>query len=212
MAEKGKKLIIFDFDGVLADSMGLVLEFFNMINEKYGLKKAESQKDISDLFHKNVYEGLIDAGLDESKSADFLDDMKKLTLKYKGSLNPFAGIVKSLKKLKQKGYMLAIISSNHSDVIKTFIERNDLNGVFEFIYGAENLTSKIEKINKLSEKVEIDKNKTYYVGDTKGDINEGKEAGVKTVAACWGYHSKDELQSADPDFLVESVEKLNGIF
>lgn len=212
MTQSASKLIIFDFDGVLADSMGLVLEFYNKINWKYGLKKAKSEKDISDLFHKNVFAGLMEAGLDESKSADFLDDMKNLTLEFKEHLKPFQNIVRVLRKLKEKGNMLAIISSNHSEVIKNFAKKNDISEIFEFIYGAENLTSKVEKINALSNKVHINKENTYYVGDTVGDIYEGKKADVSTVAACWGFHTKEELKSADPDYLLESVDELLDIF
>lgn len=212
MNKTEKKLIISDFDGVLADSMGLVLEFYNKINKKYGLKKAESQKDISDLFHKNVFTGLAEAGLDKSKSANFLEDMKNLTLEFKDHLKPFPNVVQVLRKLKEKGNMLAIISSNHSDVIKSFAKKNDISEIFEYIYGAENLTSKVEKINALSDKVHISKENTYYVGDTVGDIYEGKKANVLTVAACWGFHTKEELKSANPDYLLESVEELLDLF
>jgi phosphoglycolate phosphatase len=212
MQKHSKKLIIFDFDGVLADSIGMVLEFYNILADKYGLKKAESEKDISKLFHENVYVGLKKAGLDESRSAEFLEDMKRLTLEFKEKLEPFEGVPETLRKLHEEENTLAIVSSNHSEVIDNFLRQNNLLGIFGAIHGAENLTSKVEKINRLSEKTDISKSDTYYVGDTKGDIKEGKEAGVKTVAACWGYHSKEELQSAGPDFLAETVGELESIF
>jgi phosphoglycolate phosphatase len=212
MQKRDKKLIIFDFDGVLADSIGMVLEFYNILADKYGLKKAESNRDISNLFYDNVYVGLKKAGLDESRSGEFLEDMKKLTLEFKEKLEPFEKVPETLKKLHEEGHMLAIVSSNHSEVIDNFLRQNDLLGIFGAIHGAENLTSKVEKINRLVDEVETGKTDTYYVGDTKGDIKEGNEAGVKTVAACWGYHSKEELQSAGPDFLAETVGELESIF
>lgn len=212
MTKHVKKLIIFDFDGVLADSMGMVLEFYNILADKYDLKRAKSEKDISGLFHENVYVGLKKAGLDESRSAEFLEDMKRLTLEYKEKLEAFEGVPETLKKLHEDSKTLAIISSNHSDVIEMFLKQYGLLNIFYVIYGAENSTSKVEKINRLLGEFEAEKSNTYYVGDTKGDIKEGKEADVKTVAACWGYHTKDELQSTGPDFLVEKVEELESIF
>jgi phosphoglycolate phosphatase len=41
-----------------------------------------------------------------------------------------------------------------------------------------------------------------------GDIKEGRLAGVTTVAVTWGWHSKEKLQAAGPDLLVEEPEGL----
>jgi len=48
----------------------------------------------------------------------------------------------------------------------------------------------------------------YYIGDTTGDIKEGKEAGVKTVGVTWGWHSKALLAASRPDYLFDTPEDL----
>ena len=47
-----------------------------------------------------------------------------------------------------------------------------------------------------------------FVGDTVGDVVEGKRAGVRTVAAAWGYQPEEFLLSARPDALARSLGEL----
>jgi phosphoglycolate phosphatase len=54
----------------------------------------------------------------------------------------------------------------------------------------------------------IDRERTFYIGDTTGDILEAREAGVQTVAVTWGWHSREKLVAVHPDFLVDRPEEL----
>ena len=51
----------------------------------------------------------------------------------------------------------------------------------------------------------------YYVGDTKGDMIEGKKAGAVTVAVTWGWHTADNLAEASPDHTVNTLSALENI-
>ena len=51
----------------------------------------------------------------------------------------------------------------------------------------------------------------YYVGDTSGDIIEGKRAGAMTVAVTWGWHDVEKLEEASPDFIVSSPAELTAL-
>ena len=55
------------------------------------------------------------------------------------------------------------------------------------------------------------KDQTYYVGDTTGDIREAKTAGVRTVAVAWGWHSRERLLAAQPEFVVDKPEDLLAV-
>ena len=47
-----------------------------------------------------------------------------------------------------------------------------------------------------------------YIGDTIGDIIEGKKANIQTIGVTWGWHTKDQLLNSNPDYLAESVQDL----
>ena len=79
---------------------------------------------------------------------------------------------------------------------------------FREILGADFLFSKKEKIDYALEKYGIPGEQTFYIGDTAGDIREARAAGVRSVAVTWGWHSRERLAAAQPDFLVDTPEGL----
>jgi phosphoglycolate phosphatase len=70
------------------------------------------------------------------------------------------------------------------------------------------MLSKKEKILYAIKKYQVAPQDIYYIGDTTGDIKEGKEAGVKTVGVTWGWHSKEKMASAKPDYLFDTPQEL----
>ncbi len=206
--KKNHLLLLFDFDGVIADSMGLVRVFYNKIHKKYNLPYAYTEQDISKLFYKNVYEGLADAGLPTNKARAFLDDMKKMTFENETLYEPFEGIEDVLRTLHNDNHLMGIISSNHTTIIETFLKKHNLASIFNHLHGAEEKTSKVEKIKQSMNSLRFEEKNTYYIGDTVGDIKEGKEAKVHTVGVSWGYHKKEDLQNAKPTFLFTKPAQL----
>ena len=74
------------------------------------------------------------------------------------------------------------------------------------VLGAETDTSKIRKIQKTMRR--FPSLPAYYVGDTKGDMIEGRSAGAKTVAVSWGWHPEEKLREGRPDFMIRSLIEL----
>jgi phosphoglycolate phosphatase len=68
--------------------------------------------------------------------------------------------------------------------------------------------SKEEKILYAIKKYDVAPQDIYYIGDTTGDIKEGKQAGVKTVGITWGWHSKEKMAAAKPDYLFDAPQEL----
>jgi phosphoglycolate phosphatase len=79
---------------------------------------------------------------------------------------------------------------------------------FREIFGADFRFSKKEKIVYALEKYGIPGEQALYVGDTAGDIVEARAAGVRSVAVTWGWHNRERLAAAHPDFLIDTPEGL----
>jgi phosphoglycolate phosphatase len=157
------------------------------------------------LFEDNFYEGIVKKGIDlaafmnASRSIPSEDDRDQMT--------PFAPLLPVLMELK-KDNTLAVISSNVSRVIKDTLSRHGFDGCFRDVLGADFGYSKIDKILHAMNSFQVEKDKTYYIGDTTGDIKEARLAGVKTVAVTWGWHSKEKLETVMPDYLIETGDDL----
>ena len=101
-----------------------------------------------------------------------------------------------------------VISSNASKTIRKMLVHFGFDSYFEEILGVDFLVSKKEKIDHALAKYGIPPERTFYIGDTTGDVVEARAAGVRTVAVTWGWHSRERLAAAHPDFLVEKPEDL----
>jgi len=202
---KDRKLFLFDFDGVLADSLDLYAEAVRRCMERIGTPILKTREDYLALFDGNFYESMAARGVD---LAAFAQAAKEILpgLDY-DAMKPFDGLIPVLDSL-QKDHLLAVISSNGSRTIRRMLERFGFDPYFEEVLGSDFLFSKKEKIDHALAKYGIPPERTFYIGDTTGDIVEARAAGIRTVAVTWGWHSRERLAAAHPDFLVDRPEDL----
>ena len=202
---KEKTLYLFDFDGVLVDSLDLYAEAVARCLLQIGTPIVKNKEDYLELFEGNFYESMAAKGVD---LVAFAGAAKEILpgIDY-NAMKPFAGLIPVLQAL-HKDHLLAVISSNSFRTISRMLERFGFDCFFQGIFGSDFLFSKKDKIAHALSKYGIDRKQTFYIGDTTGDIIEAREAGVRTVAVTWGWHSREKLIAVHPDFLVDKPEDL----
>jgi phosphoglycolate phosphatase len=201
-------LFLFDFDGVLVDSLDLYVETVTRSLERIGMPILQNKEDYLSLFDGNYYESLAERGVDlAAYGAAIREILPRIDY---DAVKPFDGLIPVLAAL-QKDHLLAVISSNGYRAIRTMLDRFGFAPYFEEILGADFRFSKKEKIVYALEKYGIPAERAFYIGDTVGDILEARAAGVRSVAVTWGWHSRYRLAAARPDFLVDTPEELLDI-
>ncbi len=199
---------MFDYDGVIVNSFEIHARNFIAACQDNGFNLVNSHDDLLDLYESNIYEALSKKGL-KIKVIDQI--LKDYAIKQKTELQEvqvFEGMKEAIENLAQKN-KIYIITSNVSEAVVEVLEGHGVRG-FQEVIGAEKEKSKVKKIKNLTFK--YPHLMPFYVGDTKGDVFEGKEAGVKTIGVSWGWHGKSRLMEAIPDYIVESPEELVNIF
>ncbi len=203
-----QRVFIFDYDGVIVDSLDVVYTIFTRNSKTYNLPPNITKDDIRKLFEKNIFQSLRELGLSSYKIYRLSRKFRQMQLEQEGDVPLFPGVEEFFRRLSGDGVTLAIISSNHKLVVLSLLKRHKLNQFFPYIIGSERKAGKSEKINNLVRLLKVDKENVTYVGDTVGDVHEGKESGVVTVAVTWGYHSEEKLRQASPDFVATSLKAL----
>jgi phosphoglycolate phosphatase len=201
-------LFLFDFDGVLADSLDIYADVVARCLERIGMPIVKSKEDYLALFDGNFYESMAARGVDLAAYSKVA--MELIPRIDTNAMKPFPGLIPVLAAL-QKDHLLAVISSNGYRTIETMLVRFGFATYFRDIFGADFRFSKKEKIAVAMEKYGPPPERTFYIGDTAGDIVEARAAGVKSVAVTWGWHSRERLIAAHPDFLVDTPEELLAI-
>ena len=200
-------ILIFDYDGVIVDSSEIFMEKVITVCKKHGSNEVNTKEDFLNLFNGNLYENLIQRGISKEIIPKVISDFK-IGLKEQMKIKLFDGIKEMLEKLS-KNNKIVIITSNVTNVVEESLRLKNID-YFEEVVGADKETSKVKKIEAIKSKFKG--NKYFYIGDTKGDIIEGRKASVKTIAVTWGWHSEDKLKKENPDFIVHSPIELVKLF
>ncbi|MDD5167225.1 MAG: HAD family hydrolase [Syntrophales bacterium] len=202
-----RKLLLFDFDGVLVESLDVYTRAIKWCLEEIGQPIVKTTADYLELFDDNFYEALQKKGIDLAVFGQALTIYRDIMGNDYGNIIPHSFMPPIIDALC-KNHSMSIISSNSAKTIEEIFARHAYKNRFEIILGPEFAYSKKEKILYALDRFQTSPEDTYYIGDTVGDIKEGKLAGVMTVAVTWGWHPKEKLAAADPDYLMDSPEML----
>jgi phosphoglycolate phosphatase len=199
------KLLLFDFDGVIADSLETYEWTVRECLNRIGQPIVKNRADFLELFEGNFYAEIVRRGVDLEAFLKASPGVLAEVDFDRMRLFPF--LLPVLEKLCEEN-VLVIISSSGSRSIRQVLAGNRFNGCFRAVLGSDFMLSKVDKIAHAMESCKIGVERTYYIGDTAGDIREAKQAGVKAVAVTWGWHSRETLAAAEPDFIAEKPEDL----
>lgn len=203
-----EKLILFDFDGVIADSFEVFFREFTSACSEMGFNRLNSREAFLNLFEGNLLFNVIKIGFPPWKLRELFNRFQPRIAKANDSVSAFDGIHEMLRHLSEK-HPVYIISSNLTEAVQRFLLREGINTNIRDILGADVETSKVKKIKRVWKQHPTAT--AYYIGDTSGDVYEGKEAGAITIAVTWGWHEVERLTRAKPHHLVHTPDELEQI-
>lgn len=200
-----RRLLLFDFDGVIADSYEIYREMSRLTFKALSMPHLAGEEAYLDLFEENFYESLTKRGVDLEA---FGKASRTIVPRFDGrEIHLFKNVMPVIEELA-KLHTLVIISSNSRHFITRALEGSDYQSLFADILGSDFMLSKVKKIAYALVTQGVGREEACFIGDTSGDIREAKKAQVKTIAVTWGWHSKERLLKANPDFLIDTPGEL----
>lgn len=200
------KVIIFDFDGTLADTVDILLSITNRLSAEFGFKSA-TKEELAQLSNLNSWQILQYSGISIFKFPLLIRRLKAELHSEVPHIQLFPGIKEVLLELKKRGFQLGIITSNSRENVLGALEKNGLQDTFTFIYSGSTF-GKHKVINKWLRIENIHTEKVVYVGDEIRDINAAKKTGIKVIAVGWGFNSPQALAAQNPNFLIKRPQEL----
>lgn len=209
-----KKLVIFDLDGTLLDTLEDIRECINVVLENNGYKtltKPEVLKCVGYGAKKLVY--LAANNPDDETAEKLFNQYVPLQLKSDNSKTVlYDGLDKVLIELKNRGYKLAIVSNKPDSVTQPVVNQKLGKYGFDFVTGnrPELFNPKPDKscveycLNTLS----IKKEDAVFIGDSEVDVKTFKGAGIDGIGVLWGFRPKKMLEDAGCEIFAENAEQL----
>jgi phosphoglycolate phosphatase len=201
-----RNTILFDFDGTIADSMSAGVEAFNGLARRYGF--LEITEENAGALRANGPRAAIKAlDIPMLKVPLVLRTLRNGVRLALPNLPVMDGIRSAILLLKEKGFRLGIVTSNSEENVRAFLENNRL-AVFDFIQAGTGIFNKATKIKKLLAKEKLKKDEIVFVGDEIRDIEAARKNDLTAVAVTWGLNSREGLEAAEPDFIVDTATEL----
>jgi HAD superfamily hydrolase (TIGR01509 family) len=199
-----KKLIIWDFDGVIVDSRRLALELTQFQYENV-------DEDIHrNLFNGNLFESLDKLTKNNVGEEEHKEYLEKSYWPRKMELVPIKGIDEVLKNLSQD-FIMVINSSSSTIQIGAYLEKYNLSHYFSKIYGNE-IRDKKEKFRLILKDFNVSPENCVLVTDTLGDVLEARVINIPAVVVLWGYQYKKHFDSvSNIEFVEEPINLIEII-
>lgn len=199
------KLLIFDFDGTLADSYPWLESVFNDIATRYRFRRVD-ESEHETLRALDARAILANLGVPRWKLPLIARHVRALK---KGSLNQiglFPGVDSMLHQLVASGITLAIVSSDsEANIRKVLGPTGDL---FAHYACSASLFGKRPKIRKVLREAKVRPYEALCIGDEIRDLEAARAMGVAFAAVTWGFARADALAARSPDMLFNAVEDI----
>lgn len=200
------KIIIFDFDGTIADSFSVLYEIIKQLAGDEGIFEF-SAGQIAKARDLPMREVIFQLKISKWRLPFLARKIQKLFAKRISEVLPIDGIIPVLNVLKKRGYVLGVLSSTHKEILEQFMKNNQVD-VFTFLHSERNVFGKAKILKKILKDYKFKSAEAVYVGDESRDIDAAREVGMRCVSVSWGFNSKKMLKKYKPNYLIDKPEEL----
>lgn len=203
-------MLIFDFDGTIADTFHYLIDIGNRLSEEYHFNPIRAD-EIDALKDKSVRDTIKHLNIPFLKIPMIVAKAKKELHKEIDTVKPIEGLKEILEQIKGLGYKMGILTSNSMKNVMGFLKNNDID-LFDFIHATPKIWSKNRSLLAVIDENRIATDRAIYIGDETRDIVAAQKAGIRCAAVTWGYNSHKSLAALRPDFLVHEPQELFRLF
>lgn len=179
------KLVLFDFDGTLADSLPWFLKTINQLAEKHRFRQI-ALHELDMLRGYSSRELMAHLGMPLWKLPAVTADMRQLMKESAAGIALFDGVDRLLHRLADSGVDAAVVTSNSEENVRHILGERNVALVRHFECGAS-MFGKKAKFRKLLSMTGIAPQQVLCVGDEIRDAQAAQAAGLDFAGVSWGY-------------------------
>jgi pyrophosphatase PpaX len=205
-------VVLFDLDGTLIDSGSMILASFRHATRTVLARDVPDEVLLAHVGGATLDEQM--RALDPTRVDDLVASYREHNSPLHDELQPCSGVVDLLEQLHGEGRRLGIVTAKRQATVGLAFRALPLAHLFDAVVASDDVARNKphpDGILRALELLEAMPEDAAYVGDSPFDVEAAKRAGVYSVGVLWGgIHSRERLEAAQPDLLVESSEELLG--
>lgn len=202
-------LVIFDFDGTLADSAGWFRSILPDLARRFGFR-CPDEDELEVLRHKPPREVMRILKIPGWKLVLIAVHVRKRAAKAE-AFPLFGGVPEALRAIAARGVKIAVVSSNAEGNVRRALGPELSALVTTWSCGA-GLFGKAKHFRDVLRATKVAPERALSIGDEIRDIEAARDIGLKGAAVTWGFGMKPALEAAAPDVMFESVNEIRGFF
>lgn len=208
------KLLIFDMDGTILDTLEDLKNSCNhalKLNDMPERTKEEIRAFVGNGLGRLVELAVVDDNVSEELKAKVLSDLKAhYAIHCNDYTKPYDGICELLTTLKEKGYMLAVVSNKVDSAVGELCKLH-FSGMFDYSIGERPEVKRKPAPDMVWEAMKhfgVEKENAIYIGDSEVDFATAKNAGLDCIAVTWGFRDKNVAIEHGMTKIVNSPEQI----
>ena len=219
MHDMERKLLIFDLDGTLVDTLPSITKAINMCAEHFGYPKKTSEEvrlavgnGVDVLLRETMPKEEWETEEQRLKIKSYFASCYETTQREIDSC--YSGIMEALVCAKEKGFLLAVLSNKPDALVQIIVKNLFDDGFICKSMGQTDMPKKPDPYVPLllAKTLDVLPQNTYFIGDSEVDVLTGKNAGMKTVAVSWGFRDRKVLEESKPDIIIDTRAELLEYF
>lgn len=202
------RLVIFDFDGTLADSLPWFRSVWGELAEQFGLPKLtpEEMEAMRGLSGREVMHKL---RVPAWKLPKMVQHMRAVKLEAAASTPLFDGVHELLAALRVSGVRVAIVSSDSEASVRRVLGEETSGQVWQFDCGAA-VFGKAAKFKRMVRLARVAPHEALSVGDEVRDIEAAKKAAIPSAGVSWGYTLPQALAAQCPELMFDTFPQMSA--
>ena len=214
-----KKLLIFDLDGTLADTIHTIRDAVNMCMEHFGyptLTYTQTRDNVGfgarELIRRSLPPEVAESKEKYEEIFEYFTPCYRITHdKIDGC---YDGLYEVVCELYRSGFELAVLSNKPDALVGGIVKKLFPDGMFKIAQGQTELPKKPDPTVPvmIAKQLGYAPSDTYFIGDSEVDVLTAKNAGMHSVAVSWGFRSREVLENSAPDVIVDTPDELLRFF
>ena len=202
-------LIIFDFDGTLADSAKWVIRTLNENAARFGMRTV-SDAEVQMLRGRSNRDIIRYLGVPLWRVPQIAADMRRRVGQEAEQIKLFDGVDDLLRTLKASGVRIAIVSSNDEANVRRILgaENTALIDLFDC---SASMFGKSHKIRSVLSRAAVAPRDAVCIGDETRDIEAAKDARIDSGAVVWGYANAEILERFKPTLMFRTLAEIAAL-